>query len=33
MTVEDVIRRRTTLSVRGLITKEIRAQIFSILAS
>jgi hypothetical protein len=33
MTVEDVIRRRTTLGVRGLTTKEIRAQIFSILAS
>lgn len=33
MTVEDVIRRRTTLGVRGLATKEIRAQIFSILAS
>jgi len=33
MTVEDVIRRRTTLGVRGLTTKKIRARILSILTS
>jgi len=32
MTAEDVIRRRTTLGVRGLTNKKIRAQILSILA-
>jgi glycerol-3-phosphate dehydrogenase len=33
MTVEDVIRRRTTLGVRGLATDEIRARISSVLTS
>jgi len=33
MTVEDVVRRRTTLGIRGLATREIRAQILSILSS
>jgi glycerol-3-phosphate dehydrogenase len=33
MTVEDVIRRRTTLGARGLTTDEIQAQISSILTA
>ena len=33
VTVEDVIRRRTTLGVRGLATDEIRARISSVLTS
>jgi hypothetical protein len=33
MTVEDVIRRRTTLGVRGLTTDKIRARISSILGA
>jgi glycerol-3-phosphate dehydrogenase len=33
MTVEDVIRRRTTLGIRGLATDEVRARISSVLTS
>jgi glycerol-3-phosphate dehydrogenase len=32
MTVDDVVRRRTTLGIRGLATEDVRAQISSVLA-